>query len=151
MNTMLKKPEPGKTTPTLGFNLNQLILNDVEYIVWEGGGQIAYRRRWGRGMMDSNILLFVLDTSAVERFEEAKKELDIVLNDLETREVPLIMCFHKMDLDKSKTNLPTAKGMFHPPLTDDRKVFQAETSIEDIETIEKLKDQLIEIIEQSRW
>ncbi|MHA1150633.1 MAG: ADP-ribosylation factor-like protein [Promethearchaeota archaeon] len=151
VNQIQEKPDPGNTSPTLGFNLNQLILNDVEFIVWEGGGQVAYRSRWSRGVLDSNILLFVVDTSDLTRFDEAKAELQKVLNDIETRGVPLIIAFHKMDLDKAKENLPTAKGMFQPNLFDDRPIHQLATSIQMPETIDQLKNKLVEIIEQSRW
>lgn len=151
LNRIKEKPDPGKTTPTLGFSINQMILKDVEFIVWEGGGQVHYRSRWGRGVLDSNILLFVVDTSDLPRFEEAKNELLKVLNDAETRSVPLIIALHKMDLQKSKENAATARGMFQPNLFDDRHIYQLPTSIEMPETIDLLKDKLVEIIEQSRW
>ena len=151
LNRIKEKPDPGQTSPTLGFSIDQMILKDVEFIVWEGGGQVAYRSRWSRGVMDSNILLFVVDTSDLPRFDEAKAELVKVLNDIETRGVPLIIAFHKMDLDKAKENAPTARGMFQPNVFDERPIYPIPTSIEMPETIDLLKDKLVEIIEQSRW
>ena len=151
VNRIQDKPDPGKTSPTLGFSLNQMILNDVEFIVWEGGGQVAYRSRWSRGVLDSNILLFVVDLSDLARFDEAKAELLKVLNDMETRGVPLIIAFHKADLEKARENLPTARGMFQPSLFDDRPIHQLITSIEMSDSIDMLREKLVEIIENSRW
>lgn len=146
-----EEPDPGKTTPTLGFSINQMIIDDTEFIVWEGGGQIHYRDRWSRGVLDASILLFVLDTADLKRFDEAKDELVKVLEDLNTQGIPLVIALHKIDLDSAQSNLTTAKNMFIPSLFDDRPIEQMVTSIEIPETIDQLKDKLVSLIEQSRW
>ena len=55
--------------------------------------------------------MFVLDLTDPDRFAEAKSEFDKVLNDLETRNLPLIFCFHKTDLEGAEANINDARGI----------------------------------------
>jgi len=151
VNAIKKEPEPGKTKPTIAFNINSIILKATEFVIWDAPGQVLYRDKWKRGMLEAEILCFILDTADLERFDEAKEELNKILENPENRNLPLVICFHKMDLDDAKKNLPTARGMFQLPPFDERKLYKLETSIYIDETIEALKDKFIEIIEQSRW
>lgn len=43
-------------------------------------------------------LLYVIDSSDRERFQEAKKELDSILDDDEMRGVPVVVLANKQDL-----------------------------------------------------
>ena len=52
------------------------------------------------------------DTNNRERFKEAKQELDKVLADYETNAIPLIFCYHKIDLPGSLDHIIEARGMF---------------------------------------
>ncbi|MFX1259564.1 MAG: ADP-ribosylation factor-like protein [Promethearchaeota archaeon] len=140
-----------KTKPTLMFNIDNLILKDIEFQVWDAPGQVQLRAMWNKNLGKSKILLFVLDTADVERFNEAKKELNKVLDDFETRNVSLVFCFHKMDLDKAQNNLKKAIDVFNLSSIQEREVHKLETTIKESEGIERLKNKLVEIIEKERW
>ena len=143
---VLDDPEPTKS-----FNINSMIIKDLDFIIWDAPGQTKYRGKWGKGVLDTRILTFVLDTSDKERFEEAKRELDKVLSDSNTRGAPLIVCFHKMDLEEAKENFKEARGALKLPLIDERDVHWLKTSVKTGEGIEKLKDTLVEVVEKTRW
>ncbi|MFO8018061.1 MAG: ADP-ribosylation factor-like protein [Promethearchaeia archaeon] len=137
--------------PTKSFNINDMILDDLEYILWDVPGQIKFRKKWKKGVLDTNILVFVLDTADKERFDEAKKELYRVLNDLETRSVPLIVCFHKMDLDEAQSNFKEAKETLELSRIEEREGYWFKTSVKNGVGIDDLKDKLVDLVEKSRW
>jgi small GTP-binding protein len=143
---VLDDPKPTKT-----FNIEGMILQDLEFILWDAPGQLEYRKRWNKGILDTNILMFVLDTADKERFDEAKRELDRVINDLETRGAPLIVCFHKMDLEEAQSNFEEAKDTLQISHIDEREGYWFKTSVKTGKGIEPLKDKLVELVEKARW
>ena len=77
LNNWIRVDNPLKETrPTLAFDISNIIVNDIKISIWDAPGQIVFRKDWKRGYKKSSILMFVLDTSNSERFEEAKKEFD---------------------------------------------------------------------------
>ena len=151
VNYINNLPDPGDTLPTLSFNINQIIIKDTEFIIWDAPGQVRYREKWKIGMLEAAILCYVVDMSIPIRFNEAKMELDKVLALDEAEGLPLIICFHKLDYPDSQKALPKAKGMFSKDLFSGRDVYTLETTIFNPDSILKLKDLLVEIIEKARW
>jgi small GTP-binding protein len=141
--------------PTKAFDVTDMILKDfekkVEFKIWDAPGQTSFRKTWGRGMDSANIMVFVLDTADKDRFQEAKQVLLQVTNDLETRNVPLLFLYHKMDLVAAKENLKSAEAVFHPALTSDRKTYPLLSSINAPESIEQVKKTIGTIAQESRW
>ena len=140
-----------ETKPTLAFNIGKMLLNDLTFQIWDAPGQVPFRKTWQNGFEKAKVLLFLCDTSDFVRFEESKKEFDNVIKNPETNGVPLIFCFHKMDLDVSKEHYSDARGVFKLPFITDRKVTILETSIFDPASIKKVQDALEEIIISSRF
>ncbi len=137
--------------PTVKFNIEQMIIDDLNFVLWDAPGQLKYRERWSRGIEGSNALVFVLDTSDSDRFEEAKRVLDKILDDFAVRTLPVLFCFHKMDLDAAKQNLNKAREVMKLPLITDHKVEPVKTSIKTGEGIEELKNKLVDAVENVRW
>lgn len=139
------------TLPTLAFNIDKIEYGDLEIQVWDAPGQRRFRDLWVKGYQKAKILVFVLDTADLARFEEAKQELDRVLNDEITRAIPLVFCFHKMDLEEAKSNLDAAKKFFRLSEIRGRKVVRFETTIMDIGSLTKLKGTLHDIVYGVMW
>ena len=140
-----------QTKPTLSFNIDNSIIKDIEFQVWDAPGQIHFRTMWNKGLTKSKILLFVLDTAAKERFNEAIKELNKILDDYETRGIPLVFCFHKIDLEIAQNNIEEAHKLLDLSSIEEREVHKLITSIKESEGIDKLKNKLVEIIKEERW
>ncbi|MBD3197683.1 MAG: GTP-binding protein [Candidatus Lokiarchaeota archaeon] len=138
-------------SPTKVFNIDSAEFRNVEFLIWDAPGQLSYREKWKRGALDANILLFLLDTSDKSRFEEAKRELLKVLNEYPTDNVPLVFCYHKMDLDKSVDNLNRAESFFDLETIENRKVYNLYTSIKNPEQMEFLKNLLVEMVLVKDW
>ena len=147
----IKNESPENTKPTLAFNLDKLVIDDIEFQIWDAPGQISLRKVWKNGFQRAKILLFVLDVSIPERFAESKNELENVLNNLETREIPLIFCFNKMDLQEAKDNHTKAREVFKLPLITERNVFHFNTSMKEEEGKNEMRSKLVELISGARW
>ena len=148
IRTGAKLDEP---LPTKAFDITDFIIKDLDFRLWDAPGQLTYRKTWGKGLDSANFMLFILDTGDRSRWHEAKKELDKVLNDLETKQVPLIFCFHKMDIQASIDNYELAVDFFKIHLISERNVYSYFTSYDDLSTLEKLKGRLVELVEKGRW
>jgi len=151
LSNYVKEQKDTTPRPTLSFNVGEWIIRDLQFQIWDAPGQISLRHVWGTGFNRAKILLFVLDASKQERFTEAKNELDKVLANLETRGIPLIFCFHKMDLPNAKENIAKARELLKLLLITDRYVKIFHTSVKAPSEIEAMKDTIVEIIEKDRW
>jgi small GTP-binding protein len=151
VNSIKDLPDPGNTTPTMKFDISDMILENTEFVIWDAPGQLSYRKKWDVGALESEILCFVLEITAPERFDEAKKVLIEILDESETKNFPLIICFNKIDIIEAKKNLPKVKELFKPDQFFGRQVYQLETSIMNPDSILKLKKLFVDIIAQTRW
>jgi small GTP-binding protein len=141
--------------PTTAFDIKALFLQhfaeSIEFRVWDAPGQTDYRDLWGEGYKSANLMIFALDTADKDRYPEAKDVLMKVLTDVETRAVPLIFLFHKMDIEASNKNYKDAVKFFKGFMkTGDRVVYTLKTSVKQPETMEAIKNTIAQIVEKSR-
>ena len=86
----LKLNESITTLPTIGFNVEKVSpTSNITFTVWDVGGQESIRKLWHHYFYGSEGLIYVVDSADSMRFEEAKSELDWILNEDEMRGVPL--------------------------------------------------------------
>jgi small GTP-binding protein len=140
-----------KTKPTLSFNIDKIIANDLEFQIWDAPGQPPLRRFWKRGFDKAKTLVFVLDTANKSRYQEAKEELLKILDDPLTRGIPLVFCYHKIDLPEAKANLADARKFFNLKELTYRKLIAYETSICELNTLKKLESTLVNIAMGIMW
>ena len=126
--------------PTREFNVIDLFINDISYYIWDAPGQIKYRKNWAEGIKDTASFLYVVDLADNQRFNEAKKELTNILNNDEARGIPLIICFHKIDLKESQNHLKEALNVLNPQQNfKERDVYWLITSVYRKEGVKDLK------------
>ena len=147
LNLIKKLPNPGDTSPTIRFQIDYTILEEIEFVIWDAPGQVIYRDRWKDGTTGTQIFCFILDIQSPERFEEAKGVLEDILNEEENANIPLVFCFHKIDIPDGKKNIPQAKDLFNPESMMDRLLHYLETSIMNPDSILKLEELFVKIIE----
>ena len=135
-----------ETEPTVNFIITPIEFGGVSLLIWDLPGQKNLRRIWNNGFNQAKLMVFILDTSDEERFIETKTEFDKVLRDKETIKLPLIFCYHKMDLKDSKFNFEKAKLLFKPGEIINRDVFIIKTSISFPKSINNLKDLIVKVI-----
>ena len=86
-------------TPTRKFNIEYIPAEENGlFAVWDMPGQKSFRKKWLKGLQDSNIIIYMIDVANQRRFEESKKELWNVLRNDELYGVPLLLLYNKIDL-----------------------------------------------------
>jgi ADP-ribosylation factor protein 1 len=86
------------TIPTIGFNVETLILKNNSLKCWDMGGCSKIRPLWRHYMQDTGGIIFVVDSNDRDRVSEAKTELDLFLREEELAGVPLLVVGNKCDL-----------------------------------------------------
>jgi small GTP-binding protein len=142
----LKYGTQKKTKPTLAFNIVSLDFNDFEIQVWDAPGQINLRKMWNNGFNRAKFMIFVLDVADSNRYMEVLNEFVKVIDDKETKNLPLIFLYHKMDLQQANDNLELAKQTFKKLLEEKKVSLILETSIFQDNTMQNLKDTIIKLV-----
>ncbi|XP_061417316.1 uncharacterized protein LOC133348493 [Lethenteron reissneri] len=108
----LKLDESVVTIPTIGFNVETVQpIRNVTFTVWDVGGQQKIRALWRHYFQNTDGLLFVLDSADRERFPEALKELDAILDSPEMTRVPFVLLANKQDLPRAAATAEVAEAM----------------------------------------
>jgi GTPase SAR1 family protein len=63
--------------------------------VWDLGGQSKIRKLWGYYYVNTDAIIFVVDSSDAERIPEAKEELHSVLTDYRLKNASLLVFANK--------------------------------------------------------
>ena len=102
----LKLQRHVKTTPTIGFNVESLSpTRDVTITVWDVGGEEKIRGLWRHHYHGAHGVIFVVDSTDVERMAEARRELWLVLKDEGLAQgVPVAVFANKQDLHNAMTS-----------------------------------------------
>merc|ERR1711990_1321435 len=97
----LKLGEVVTTIPTIGFNVETVEYKNISFTVWDVGGQDKIRPLWRHYYQNTQGLIFVVDSSDKERVQEARDELNKMLNEDELRDAHLLVFANKMDLPQA--------------------------------------------------
>ena len=98
----MKINETLNTAPTIGFNVETINYKNLEFTVWDIGGQYTLRALWHHYYQGSDAIIYVLDSSDLERINEAKETLEAVINNEELKNVPVLVFANKMDVSPLK-------------------------------------------------
>lgn len=99
--TILYKMKLGEvvtTIPTIGFNVETVEYRNINFTVWDVGGQDKIRPLWRHYYQGTQGLIFVVDSNDRDRVEEAAEELRKMLNEDEMRDASLLVFANKQDL-----------------------------------------------------
>jgi small GTP-binding protein len=106
----LKMGEVLSTIPTIGFNVETVSYKNIEFTVWDVGGQGKIRPLWRHYFQNTNGIIFVVDSSDLERINDkhgkednARDELHRMLSDELLRNSPLLVYANKQDLPHALT------------------------------------------------
>ncbi|CAE8650204.1 unnamed protein product [Polarella glacialis] len=94
----LKLGEVVTTIPTIGFNVETVEYKNISFTVWDVGGQDKIRPLWRHYYQGTQGLIFVVDSNDRDRVEDAREELNKMLNEDEMREAILLVFVNKQDL-----------------------------------------------------
>jgi len=94
----LKLGEIVTTIPTIGFNVETVEYKNINFTVWDVGGQDKIRPLWRHYFQNTQGLIFVVDSNDRERASEAAEELSKMLSEDELRDAALLVFANKQDL-----------------------------------------------------
>tara|TARA_B110000091_G_scaffold3186_1_gene3155 strand:- start:669 stop:1208 length:540 start_codon:yes stop_codon:yes gene_type:complete len=99
----LKLEEPVEyTVPTMGFNIEEVSLGNVNIKMWDIGGQSKFRQLWPHYFEQANGIAFVVDSNDVDRFELVQQELHALVANKNLAGKPFLILANKQDLPLAK-------------------------------------------------
>mmetsp|Transcript_13260 Transcript_13260/g.17704 ORF Transcript_13260/g.17704 Transcript_13260/m.17704 type:complete len:186 (+) Transcript_13260:101-658(+) len=87
-----------ETCPTIGLNVKMVRKGSVQMKCWDIGGQAQYRSEWGRYTRGCDVIIYVVDSHAMDMISLARKELHRLLEDRELANTPILVLANKIDL-----------------------------------------------------
>jgi ADP-ribosylation factor protein 1 len=94
----LKLGEIVTTIPTIGFNVETVEYKNINFTVWDVGGQDKIRPLWRHYFQNTQGIIFVVDSNDRDRILEARDELQRMLNEDELKDAVLLVLANKQDL-----------------------------------------------------
>ncbi|KAJ9659912.1 Arf GTPase arl1 [Coniosporium apollinis] len=98
----LKIGEVVTTIPTIGFNVESVEYKNLRFAVWDLGGQTSIRPYWRCYYANTAAVVFVIDSTDVERLGTAAEELAAMLGEEELRDAALLVFANKQDQPGAK-------------------------------------------------
>ena len=86
------------TIPTIGFNVETVSYKNIDFTVWDIGGQDKIRRLWDHYFYRTDGIIFVVDSADDDRAKEAADELQRVMHSDLLKDAALLVYANKQDL-----------------------------------------------------
>ena len=116
----LKLGEMTQTKPTLGFNVETVSYKNIEFMVWDMGGQDKIRQLWSHYYEGTQALIFVVDSADAERMDEARQELHKLMEQEELKDAVLLVYANKQDVAGALSVQQVAESLQLGDLPDSR-------------------------------
>ena len=91
-----------KTSPTIGSNVEELTYNNVKFQAWDLGGQESIRTLWDVYYVNTDAVIYVIDSKDDENFEISKSEFYKVLANKNLKNSVILIFANKQDLPGAK-------------------------------------------------
>lgn len=91
------------TVPTIGFNLEEVSIGNINIKMWDIGGQDSLRKLWPHYFGQTDGIVFVVDSADIERFTLVKEELHTLMSHKDLNEKPFLILANKQDLPSAAT------------------------------------------------
>ena len=90
------------TVPTIGFNVEEVTVGRVNIKMWDLGGQTRLRALWPHYYGQTDAVVFVVDSSDIDRLPLVKNELHTLLSHKELTGKPFLILANKQDLPMAR-------------------------------------------------
>lgn len=90
------------TIPTIGFNVESVDYKNLKLNVWDLGGQTSIRPYWRCYYANTAAVIFVIDSTDIDRLQTAAEELAAMLSEEELRDAALLVFANKQDQPGAK-------------------------------------------------
>jgi len=89
------------TVPTIGFNVEKVQYKNVQFTVWDVGGQEKLRPLWRHYFNNTDGLIYVVDSLDKDRIGKACSEFKTIISDPLMRNSAILVFANKQDLPGS--------------------------------------------------
>mmetsp|Transcript_26792 Transcript_26792/g.67333 ORF Transcript_26792/g.67333 Transcript_26792/m.67333 type:complete len:185 (+) Transcript_26792:224-778(+) len=107
----LKMGDVVQTTPTIGFNVETVSRKNITFSVWDVGGQDQIRGLWRHYFLNTQAVIFVVDSNDGTRLKEARDELWKVLESPELNNAVILVFANKQDLPNALSAEEVSNGL----------------------------------------
>jgi len=107
----LKLAETVHTIPTIGFNVETVQYRNINFTMWDIGGQEKIRPLWRHYYNAVDALIFVVDSNDHERMSEAAEELQKLMGEDELRNATVLVFANKQDLPNAASIAEISNSM----------------------------------------
>lgn len=83
------------TSPTIGSNVEEVVWNNLHFIMWDLGGQESLRTAWNTYYSNTEFILLVVDSTDRERLTITKEELHRMLQSDELSKASVLVFANK--------------------------------------------------------
>uniref|UniRef100_A0A667Y962 ADP-ribosylation factor-like protein 3 n=2 Tax=Myripristis murdjan TaxID=586833 RepID=A0A667Y962_9TELE len=98
-------------TPTQGFNIKSITCHGMKLNVWDIGGQRNIRTYWKKYLENTDLLIYVVDSTDKKRFEETGVELSELIEEENLHGVPVLIFANKQDVATAMPASAVAEGL----------------------------------------
>lgn len=121
----LKLGEIVTTIPTIGFNVETVDYKNIQFTVWDVGGQDKIRPLWRHYFQNTQGLIYVVDSNDRDRIAEARDELKKMLAEEELRNATVLVFANKQDLPNAMAVSDLTQELGLPNMTNRKWFVQA--------------------------
>lgn len=100
----MKTGQPIQTVPTLGFNVEKIVIEGNSFMIWDIGGQKKIRSVWAYYYENCQGLIYVVDSSDRVRLSENRCELISILKHPQMKNIPVVILANKQDIPGSMSS-----------------------------------------------
>ena len=111
---MLKDDKYSQVTPTQHPHSEEMILGKIKFQTFDLGGHEIARRLWQDYYSLASAVVFLVDSSALDRFLDTKMELDTLLDTPELANVPFAILGNKIDKKGAVSEEELREALGHP-------------------------------------
>ena len=95
--------------PTQRAHLETFVVGDISFTAWDLGGHEAVRQLWKKYVSTCDSVLFMVDAADSSRFQEAAKELAMLIEGMPCHKPPMAVLLNKSDLLVSKLHVLSSR------------------------------------------
>ncbi|CAF2921068.1 unnamed protein product [Rotaria sp. Silwood2] len=95
---VMKLGEVVTTIPTIGFNVETVEFKNITMTAWDVGGRDKIRPLWRHYYQNTGAVVFVVDSNDRDRVNDASQELQLIVNEDQLRNKPVLILANKQDL-----------------------------------------------------
>jgi len=99
------------TVPTIGFNVEKVQYKNVEFTVWDVGGQEKLRPLWRHYFNNTDGLIYVVDSCDKDRIGRAAAEFQQIINDPLMRNSAILVFANKQDMKGALSTAEVCESM----------------------------------------